>query len=111
MNYRLKQWVAITLRALRSLKKLGKGNIKIIPDIFIGGGNGAADGSPSVVDGFAAFGKMLQEKTRLKSKTKFHCSCKAAQRTGRFCWYYMIRVFFRLPKAFAFYKVCIGRVH
>lgn len=42
-------------------EEIGKGNIKIIPDILIGGGNGAADGSLSGLMGLQLL-QMLQDK-------------------------------------------------
>lgn len=48
-------------------EEIGKGNIKIIPDILIGGGNGAADGSLSGLMGLQLL-QMLQEQKQNDDK-------------------------------------------
>ncbi|HNP22031.1 MAG TPA: SPFH domain-containing protein [Panacibacter sp.] len=48
-------------------EEIGKGNIKIIPDILIGGGNGAADGSLSGLMGLQLL-QMLQEKKQAEKQ-------------------------------------------
>ena len=48
-------------------EEIGKGNIKIIPDILIGGGNGAADGSLNGLMGLQLC-KMLQEKKQAEKQ-------------------------------------------